>query len=63
MILRSWPIGYFTCHLNLGNARHPHVLRVRSGCCGLSVFKLPAPITPGGSVSNLSNYKNSEFMQ
>ncbi|ATG04131.1 DNA metabolism protein [Lelliottia amnigena] len=34
--------------LNLGSARNPHVLRVRSGCCALSVFKLSAPITPSG---------------
>ncbi|EBO1176171.1 hypothetical protein D3180_14480, partial [Salmonella enterica subsp. enterica serovar Cerro] len=26
----------------------PHVLRVRSGFCALSVSKLAAPITPGG---------------
>ncbi|GJL48267.1 hypothetical protein TUM17580_43260 [Citrobacter farmeri] len=32
--------------LNLGSARNPHVLRVRSGSCALSVFKLPATMTP-----------------
>ncbi|POT55377.1 L-asparaginase [Citrobacter amalonaticus] len=34
--------------LNLGSARNPHVLRVRSGFSALSVFRLPATITPGG---------------
>ncbi|RFM43072.1 hypothetical protein DZB15_08075 [Klebsiella pneumoniae] len=34
--------------LNLGRARHPHVLHVGSGFCALSAFKLPAPITPAG---------------
>ncbi|POT60130.1 DNA metabolism protein [Citrobacter amalonaticus] len=34
--------------MKLGSSRHPHVLRVRSGCSALSVFKLPAPMTPGG---------------
>ncbi|MDU3077304.1 MAG: hypothetical protein E7B29_13570, partial [Mixta calida] len=38
---------------NLGSARNPHVLRVRSGFCALSVFKLPAPITLTGIGSNL----------
>ncbi|ARA74730.1 hypothetical protein B5S52_02020 [Pectobacterium brasiliense] len=32
--------------LNLGSARNPHVLRVRSGFCALSESKLSAPITP-----------------
>ncbi|MDA5534795.1 hypothetical protein [Yersinia mollaretii] len=32
--------------LNPGSARHPHVLRVRSGGCALAESKLPAPITP-----------------
>ncbi|NHB62222.1 hypothetical protein C5472_14120 [Photorhabdus sp. RW14-46] len=32
--------------LNLGSAQNPHVLRVRSGFSALSVFKLPATITP-----------------
>ncbi|ECI0413864.1 DNA metabolism protein [Salmonella enterica subsp. salamae] len=32
----------------LGSAQNPHVLRVRSGFCALSVPKLAAPITPGG---------------
>ncbi len=27
-------------------ANHPHVLRVRPGCCALSAVKLTAPITP-----------------
>ncbi|RAW70740.1 hypothetical protein CKY12_09820 [Photorhabdus sp. S12-55] len=34
--------------LNLGSAQNPHVLRVRSGFSALSVFKLPATITPIG---------------
>ncbi|TLV23837.1 hypothetical protein FE839_00145 [Klebsiella indica] len=34
--------------LNLGSAQNPHVLRVRSGSSALAVFKLAAPITPGG---------------
>ncbi|SFO45833.1 DNA replication and repair protein RecF [Candidatus Pantoea varia] len=29
----------------LGSARHPHVLRVRSGGCALSARNLPAPPT------------------
>ncbi|PTA92236.1 DNA metabolism protein [Kluyvera sp. Nf5] len=32
--------------MNQGSARHPHVLRVRSGDYALSVFKLSASITP-----------------
>ncbi|PDO83995.1 L-asparaginase [Kosakonia pseudosacchari] len=32
--------------LNLGSAHNPRVLRVRSGCCALSVFKLSSTITP-----------------
>ncbi|ORJ51370.1 L-asparaginase [Kluyvera intermedia] len=39
--------------LDLGSAHNPHVLRVRSGCCALSVSKLPASITPDGQVSFL----------
>ncbi|TSH79808.1 hypothetical protein FOV68_18915 [Pantoea sp. paga] len=31
--------------LRLGSARHPHVLRVRSGGCALSARNLPAPPT------------------
>ncbi|POT27330.1 DNA metabolism protein [Citrobacter freundii] len=31
--------------MNLGCARHPHVLRVRSGGCAQSVSNLTAPIT------------------
>ncbi|PJE87369.1 L-asparaginase [Yersinia mollaretii] len=31
--------------MNQGSARNPHVLRVRSGFCALSVSKLPALIT------------------
>ncbi|OXM23892.1 L-asparaginase [Pantoea sp. AV62] len=33
--------------LNPGSAHNPHVLRVRSGCSALSVFRLTATITPG----------------
>ncbi|AVI00445.1 DNA metabolism protein [Citrobacter amalonaticus] len=32
--------------MNPGSARHPHVLRVRSGGCALSRPKLASPITP-----------------
>ncbi|PNM16566.1 DNA metabolism protein [Yersinia enterocolitica] len=32
--------------MDLGSARNPHVLRVRSGCSALSASKLPATITP-----------------
>ncbi|EFE07994.1 hypothetical protein CIT292_08512 [Citrobacter youngae ATCC 29220] len=47
--LRAYPIrAILLAILNLGSARNPHVLRVRSGFCALSVFKLPAPITPTG---------------
>ncbi|ATY01110.1 hypothetical protein AL497_25030 [Klebsiella aerogenes] len=41
--------------LNLGSAQNPHVLRVRSGFCALSVFKLAAPITPTGIGSKNSS--------
>ncbi|ECG0707816.1 DNA metabolism protein [Salmonella enterica subsp. salamae] len=34
--------------LTLGSARHPHVLRVRSGGCALADPKLAAPMTPSG---------------
>ncbi|PJR60523.1 DNA metabolism protein [Raoultella sp. T31] len=34
--------------MNLGSAHNPHVLRVRSGCYALSVFKLAATMTPDG---------------
>ncbi|HBW39723.1 MAG TPA: DNA metabolism protein [Leclercia adecarboxylata] len=34
----------------LGSARYPHVLRVRSGCCALSGFKLAATISPDKTV-------------
>ncbi|THE42887.1 L-asparaginase [Citrobacter murliniae] len=40
----------FLASLNLGSARNPHVLRVRSGCCALSMFKLAATITPNRAV-------------
>ncbi|ATZ92830.1 DNA metabolism protein [Dickeya fangzhongdai] len=34
--------------MDLGSARTPHVLRVRSGFCALSASKLAAPMTPIG---------------
>ncbi|EBL6516311.1 hypothetical protein DPE35_10050 [Salmonella enterica subsp. enterica serovar Woodinville] len=43
----------------LGSAQNPHVLRVRSGFCALSVSKLAAPITPGGIGSKAKNQKNT----
>ncbi|APZ58159.1 hypothetical protein AW74_18450 [Salmonella enterica subsp. enterica serovar Montevideo str. CDC 2011K-1674] len=39
--------------LDLGSAQNPHVLRVRSGFCALSVSKLAAPITPNGIGSKI----------
>ncbi|OWF84375.1 L-asparaginase [Yersinia kristensenii] len=39
-------MAIFLAILHLGSARAPHVLRVRSGLCALSVFKLTATITP-----------------
>ncbi|EKN5079840.1 L-asparaginase [Yersinia enterocolitica] len=39
--------------MNLGSAKNPHVLRVRSGFCALAVFKLTATITPIWITSNL----------
>ncbi|EBS4563887.1 hypothetical protein DOW39_07560 [Salmonella enterica subsp. enterica serovar Tanger] len=39
--------------MDLGSAQNPHVLRVRSGFCALSVSKLAAPITPGGIGSKI----------
>ncbi|HBH66034.1 MAG TPA: DNA metabolism protein [Erwinia persicina] len=32
--------------MKLGSAHTPHVLRIRSGCCALSLFKRAAPMTP-----------------
>ncbi len=47
--LRAYPIrAILLVILNLGSAQNPHVLRVRSGSSALAVFKLSAPITPGG---------------
>ncbi|RXO42366.1 hypothetical protein D0525_12940 [Salmonella enterica] len=47
--LRAYPIrAILLAILVLGSAQNPHVLRVRSGFCALSVSKLAAPITPGG---------------
>ncbi|ACY88081.1 hypothetical protein B5D72_07920 [Salmonella enterica subsp. enterica serovar Typhimurium] len=43
----------------LGSAQNPHVLRVRSGFCALSVSKLAAPITPTGIGSKAKNQKNT----
>ncbi|TGC86150.1 hypothetical protein C9F02_11860, partial [Salmonella enterica subsp. enterica serovar Wilhelmsburg] len=46
---RAYPIrAILLAILDLGSAQNPHVLRVRSGFCALSVSKLAAPITPGG---------------
>ncbi|EAA9734706.1 hypothetical protein CBJ71_10060 [Salmonella enterica] len=46
---RAYPIrAILLAILDLGSAQNPHVLRVRSGFCALSVSKLTAPITPGG---------------
>ncbi|ATI85108.1 hypothetical protein CGA24_09025 [Salmonella enterica subsp. enterica] len=39
--------------LVLGSAQNPHVLRVHSGFCALSVSRLAAPITPGGIGSKI----------
>ncbi|OWF83683.1 hypothetical protein B4903_00810 [Yersinia frederiksenii] len=51
---RAYPIrAILFAILNLGSAQNPHVLRVRSGSCALSVFKLTATITPTG-ISSLS---------
>ncbi|EAA7292572.1 hypothetical protein KU53_22490 [Salmonella enterica subsp. enterica] len=48
-IQRAYPIrAILLAILVLGSAQNPHVLRVRSGFCALSVSKLAAPITPGG---------------
>ncbi|POD89334.1 L-asparaginase [Pectobacterium odoriferum] len=42
--VRSYPIRAISfAILNLGSAQNPHVLRVRSGFCALSVSKLAAP--------------------
>ncbi|OZU32227.1 hypothetical protein CCO52_04685 [Salmonella enterica subsp. enterica serovar Bergen] len=50
--LRAYPIrAILLAILDLGSAQNPHVLRVRSGFCALSVSKLAAPITPTGIVS------------
>ncbi|MJY34507.1 hypothetical protein DSS49_21060 [Salmonella enterica subsp. enterica] len=50
--LRAYPIrAILLAILDLGSAQNPHVLRVRSGFCALSVSKLAASITPGGIVS------------
>ncbi|PDQ08157.1 hypothetical protein CJZ73_21085 [Salmonella enterica subsp. enterica serovar Enteritidis] len=42
--LRAYPIrAILLAILDLGSAQNPHVLRVRSGFCALSVSKLAAP--------------------
>ncbi|ATS98786.1 DNA metabolism protein [Salmonella enterica subsp. enterica serovar Enteritidis] len=47
--MRAYPIrAILLAILDLGSAQNPHVLRVRSGFCALSVSKLAAPITPTG---------------
>ncbi|MBW5994178.1 hypothetical protein CF038_16180 [Klebsiella michiganensis] len=48
-LLRAYPIRTISLAiLDLGSARNPHVLHVRSGFSALSVSKLAAPITPTG---------------
>ncbi|NAT79972.1 L-asparaginase [Dickeya dadantii] len=37
-------MGYLLAILDLGSARNPHVLRVRSGFCVLSASKLAAQL-------------------
>ncbi|WP_206426577.1 hypothetical protein [Klebsiella quasipneumoniae] len=45
--LRAYPIrAILLAILHTGSARNPHVLCVRFGFSALSVFKLPATITP-----------------
>lgn len=47
--LSAYPIrAILLAILDLDSAQNPHVLRVRSGFCALSVSKLAAPITPTG---------------
>ncbi len=46
-------IGRLVCHFGTGCARHPHVLRVRSGDCAHSGTKLAAP--PTAFYSRVSN--------
>ncbi|MIG47101.1 L-asparaginase [Salmonella enterica] len=42
--LRAYPSrAILLAILDLGSAQNPHVLRVRSGFCALSVSKLAAP--------------------
>ncbi|MLO57395.1 hypothetical protein DQE51_20365 [Salmonella enterica subsp. enterica] len=54
--LRAYPSrAILLAILDLGSAQNPHVLRVRSGFCALSVSKLAAPITPGG-IGSWSEY-------
>ncbi|POU59301.1 hypothetical protein C3384_07235 [Klebsiella aerogenes] len=56
--LRAYPIrAILLAILNQGSARNPHVLRVRSGFCALSVFKLAAPITLTGIGSNPRSFR------
>ncbi|APV65837.1 hypothetical protein SEEHRA35_012765 [Salmonella enterica subsp. enterica serovar Heidelberg str. SARA35] len=47
--------------MELGSAQNPHVLRVRSGFCALSVSKLAAPITPTGIGSYYCYYYMQRF--
>ncbi|OZU01987.1 hypothetical protein CCO45_15220 [Salmonella enterica subsp. enterica serovar Ealing] len=59
--LRAYPIrAILLAILDLGSAQNPHVLRVRSGFCALSVSKLAAPITPGGIGSYSINFNNGD---
>ncbi|PRI19174.1 hypothetical protein BZY99_11495 [Pectobacterium versatile] len=49
--------------MNLGSARNPHVLRVRSGFSALSESKLTAPITPTGIGSDLPHGHLYRFLR
>ncbi|RFP41606.1 hypothetical protein DDJ66_22105 [Klebsiella oxytoca] len=56
--LRTYPIrAILFASLALGSAQSPHVLRVRSGSCALSVCKLSATITPVGIGSTPTRIK------
>ncbi|PDP96820.1 hypothetical protein CJZ75_19145 [Salmonella enterica subsp. enterica serovar Enteritidis] len=56
--LRAYPIrAILLAILDLGSAQNPHVLRVRSGFCALSVSKLAAPIPALSRVNLLHTFK------
>ncbi|AUU89852.1 hypothetical protein C2U55_12535 [Enterobacteriaceae bacterium ENNIH3] len=50
--LKSKHQAIFFASFDQGSAHNPHVLRVRSGCCALSVSKLAAAKTPDVPISN-----------